>query len=185
MKDFFVRLIVVFLIAASLGCDSEVQYSSNAKIVENATVKPQELGTGIYLINRWTVEEGVLDPLFPNELYVEYQEDKFRELAEEEPEPTKYIALDGNEHVPLDLEKKPERLDGADGRAEVALSFTAKMQQKLKEFSRVYLGRQIALVIDGEIVTIHKIRSVLTGNGLKISRCTDDGCELILARLKD
>jgi hypothetical protein len=36
---------------------------------------------------------------------------------------------------------------------------------------------------DGEIVTLHKIRTVVTGGKLQITRCTDDACVVIRAKL--
>jgi hypothetical protein len=39
------------------------------------------------------------------------------------------------------------------------------------------------LVVDGQIVTLHKIRSVVTDGKLQITRCTDDACQVIRAKL--
>lgn len=39
------------------------------------------------------------------------------------------------------------------------------------------------MVVDGEIVSLHKIRRVITGDKLQITRCTDNACEVIRAKL--
>lgn len=48
---------------------------------------------------------------------------------------------------------------------------------------RAHLWGKIAMVVDGEIVTRHKIRSVITGGKLQITRCVDNACEVIRAKL--
>jgi hypothetical protein len=39
------------------------------------------------------------------------------------------------------------------------------------------------MVVDGEIVTVHKIRSIITGGKVQITRCTDNACEVIRSKL--
>ena len=46
-----------------------------------------------------------------------------------------------------------------------------------------HLGGKVAMVVDGEIVTLHKIRTVITGGKLQITRCQDNACEVIKAKL--
>jgi len=41
----------------------------------------------------------------------------------------------------------------------------------------------VAFVINGEVVSTHTIRSVITRGEFKLSRCGDNACEFIYARL--
>jgi hypothetical protein len=41
----------------------------------------------------------------------------------------------------------------------------------------------VVFVLDDEPVTLHKIRSVITGGQFRISRCTDTACQYIYGRL--
>ncbi len=50
--------------------------------------------------------------------------------------------------------------------------------------SRQYLGRQVATVIGDRALTLHKIRSIIRDGQLQITRCTDDGCRVILQQLR-
>ncbi len=54
----------------------------------------------------------------------------------------------------------------------------------MKQVTRDNLGKSAALVIDGEVVTAHKIRAVIDSGLVQLSRCTDDACDYILARLE-
>ena len=54
---------------------------------------------------------------------------------------------------------------------------------KLEKLTREHLGGRVAFVIDGEPVTLHKIRSVITGGQFRLSRCTDTACRYIYGRL--
>lgn len=140
---------------------------------------------GIYLVQRWTVDRDDLFPLFENEVFFEYDESKYIELRDEEAEPVKFIALSQTEFIPFDLEQPPVMKKREDGFKLVSLTFSAEMTEKMKSFSRQFLGRQVATVVDGNIITLHKVRSVIDGGRLQITRCTDDGCELILGQLSD
>lgn len=172
-------LIVAVLLG---GCTQEGQ-QVDQKTASQA--KSDSLVNGIYLVQRWTIDREDLFPLFDGEHFVEYDESKFFELKDEEDEPVKFVALSKTEFIPFDLAHTPRAIPQDDGRHNVGLTFSADMSQKMKTFSRQYLGRQVAMVVDGKIITLHKVRSIIDGGQVQISRCTDRGCELILGELKD
>jgi preprotein translocase subunit SecD len=58
-----------------------------------------------------------------------------------------------------------------------------KYAQRLEDFSRRHLGGTVAIVLDGEIVTLHKVRSVVSGGQVQITRCSDNACEVLKAKL--
>jgi hypothetical protein len=147
-----------------------------------ASIRPAD---GIYLVQRWTETRADLFPLQADEQYFRYDENKFLQLQDEEPEPVKYIGLSKTELIPFQLTSRPESIRQADGRLEIGLEFSPEMQTRLTSFSQKYLGRQVALVIGGEIITLHKVRSVIRSDGIKISRCTDNGCQLIMSKFAD
>lgn len=45
--------------------------------------------------------------------------------------------------------------------------------------------RHVALVIDGDALTMHKIKEPLTSGQLQITRCNDNACERLYITLKD
>ena len=107
------------------------------------------------------------------------------ELADEETQPVKYIALSQSDFIQFELDKPPQAIAKDDGRFDVRLTFSKQMSDRMASFSRRYLGRQVATLIDGKILTLHKVRSIIDGGQLQITRCTDRGCELVLSKLTD
>lgn len=148
-------------------------------------VESNRMVDGIYLVHRWTETQSDLFPLQADERYVRYDENKFFQLKDDEPEPVKYIGLSKTEFIPFQLTGKPDSIRQPDGRLEIGLEFSPDMKSRLTSFSQKYLGRQVAMVIGGDVITLHKVRSVIKSDGIKISRCTDDGCQLILSKFSE
>lgn len=94
------------------------------------------------------------------------------------------VAVDAASCVPLELEGEPTTRD--DGRGHALLSVTLRRENaaRLEELTRKHLGGRVAIVLDGEVVTQHKVRSVVAGGQLQITRCTDDACEVLRAKLE-
>lgn len=99
------------------------------------------------------------------------------------PDPPRLVALDVASAVPLELETAPET--APDGRGHALLSVTLKRRHvaALRELTRAHLGGTIAIVVDGDVATMHKVRAVIDGGRMQITRCTDDGCTLLRSKL--
>jgi preprotein translocase subunit SecD len=138
--------------------------------------------TGFYLI---AAEATIADSLpVPNsEQQVMQYDYKFLRNADS-PQP-RYLLLPKKADVPLMLANAPELLPkGENGFPEIRLELTTEAAQSLERLSREHLGRHVVFMIDGEPVTIHKIRSVISGGQFRLSRCTDTACQYIYGRLK-
>ena len=98
-------------------------------------------------------------------------------------EPLAYVAIDLRDYVPLAIAGTPEMKSDERGKSVLTVSLTRKNAERAEAFSRAHLGGRIAIVVDGEIVTLHKVRSVITGGRVQITRCTDNACEVIRAKL--
>ena len=96
----------------------------------------------------------------------------------------RYLLLPKRADVPLVLAKAPELEEkGENGFPELRLELTPEAARSLEKLSREHLGQRVAFVIDGEPVTTHKIRSVITDGQFRLSRCTDKACQYIYGRL--
>jgi hypothetical protein len=100
-------------------------------------------------------------------------------------EPPTYVAIDPNDYIPLIIEGTPEMRKDGEGKSILSVSLTRANAVRAESFTRAHLGGRIAMVVDGEIITLHKIRSVIVGGKLQITRCQDDACEVIKAKLVD
>lgn len=65
------------------------------------------------------------------------------------------------------------------------LTLTEGASERLADFTEVHINHRIALVIAGDAVTIHKVRTRIEGGKLQITRCTDNACSFLFVALQD
>lgn len=94
-----------------------------------------------------------------------------------------YVALDTVSFVPLILEGSPITNKDGNGRTLLGVTLSRKYIRRLEDFTKAHLGRRVAIVLDGEIITMHKIRSVISEGKIQITRCYDNACEILLSKL--
>jgi len=100
-------------------------------------------------------------------------------------EPLRYIALDPTSFVPLILEGNPDATKDTGGKTILSVTLKKEYADALENFTRAHLGGKVAIVLDGEIVTIHKVRSIISGGKLQITRCSDNACDVLRAKLTE
>ncbi len=139
------------------------------------------LKDGLYLISKIDTNAANLSDLSENEasvffskMFDEYNEEGFMR-----------IIVDTSDFVPLELEKKPIAEQQTESKKKLLLSLTKDASEKLKLFSKNNLMKEVVIVVDGEALTMHKIKVPLTSGLLQITRCNDNACELLLVKLKN
>jgi hypothetical protein len=95
------------------------------------------------------------------------------------------IIVDTTEYVPLELEKPPATEAQTERKKKLLLSLTRDASEKLKTFTADHVMRMVALVVGGDVLTMHKIRVPITSGELQITRCNDNACEKLFVKLKD
>ncbi len=137
--------------------------------------------TGFYLVVAEAPTAAALPAATSEQQVVKYD---YRLLRETERGPVRYLLMSRSADVPLMLAKAPAlNAKGDNGFPELRLELTRESAGKLEKLTREHLGQTVAFVIDGEPVTIHKIRSAITGGQFRLSRCTDTACQYIYGRL--
>ena len=58
------------------------------------------------------------------------------------------------------------------------------MRRALERLTRDHLGRQLTIVLGGEVVTMHKIREVIKGGDVQISSCVAGAAGYLLEQLR-
>jgi preprotein translocase subunit SecD len=53
----------------------------------------------------------------------------------------------------------------------------------LEDFTRAHLGGEVATMVDGNIVTMQTVRSVISDGQAHISRCFGNACEVLRVKL--
>jgi preprotein translocase subunit SecD len=136
---------------------------------------------GFYLVAAEAETAAALPAASGEQRVVRYDYKYLRETERAQP---LYLLLPKTADVQLVLAKAPElRAKGENGFPEMWLELTPEAGSKLEKLTREHLGGRVAFVIDGEPVTLHKIRSVITGGQFRLSRCTDTACQYIYGRL--
>jgi len=95
----------------------------------------------------------------------------------------RYVAVDTSFYVPLILEGKPVAKKDGNGRTLLGVSLAGQYVRRLEQFTKAHLGGRVAIVLDGEIITTHKVRTVITEGKIQITRCYDNACEVLLSKL--
>jgi preprotein translocase subunit SecD len=93
------------------------------------------------------------------------------------------VAIDSCSYVPLIIEGTPQTQPDGRGKSVLLVSLKEENAKMLEDFTRSHLGGRVATVVDGEIISLNKIRAVIVGGNLQMTRCTDNACEIIRAKL--
>lgn len=166
---------IYVLVSDEGGKAQEIQFRCLKGPVKEET---SELKDGIYLVHRWSIDKSELEPLLPGEVVAsqpEYEESQNR-----------FVTLKPNEGLQfLKLQSAVPSKKDTDGRMALDVQFKPGTSLRLEVLTRKNLGRQVAVVFDGQVLTTHKIRSVIKNGKFMISRCTDNACEIILKNLNE
>lgn len=119
----------------------------------------------------------------PHQIVLAYDRRKYSGTPAEEP--LTYVAIDPTDYAPLYIEGEPVLTKDAEGKTTLFVTLARTNASRIEAFSGAHLGGRIAMVVDGEVVSLHKIRTVITGGQLQVTRCTDNACEAIRAKLME
>ncbi len=97
--------------------------------------------------------------------------------------PPRYVGVDTSRFVPLVLAGPPQARKDERGWTLLSVKLAPEHVKPLEEFTRTHLGGTVAIVIDGEIVTMHKVRTVIRDGEAQVTRCTDNACETLRLKL--
>lgn len=149
---------------------------SFAKTTPKKTIKD-----GLYLIDKIDTIATQLSPLSHNEMAVSFS----KLFAEYNSDGFLRIIIDTTQYVPLELEKAPTTEQQTEQKKKLLLSLTKEASEKLKSFTAAHVMSRVVIVVDGEALTMHKIKEPITSGQLQITRCTDNACERLYVKLKD
>jgi len=164
-----ISLIALFLVGVLL-----------ALFQSQAFAEPSNSKNGIYLVLRSGAAKSELEPLRADEKMLV---DDGRFLEESEREPAEYVVVEEKSFIPFKLEQKPVEGYTTDNKPKVHLQFAKEQGQDLDALTGNNIGKRIAIVIDDQIVSCHKIKEALKGGKMQISRCTKESCKLIFTSL--
>jgi preprotein translocase subunit SecD len=147
--------------------------------------KPQapakKLPDGVYAVQRDGQTEKDLLPLKDGEAIVT---DRHPYLKNSDKEPTGYLVVHSAPEVELTLAAEPKAEKDGDQVVRILLKLQPKAAAALEKLTRDHLGKQIAIVLNGEVVTAHKVRDVIKDGDAQITSCTPGAADYLLKQLQ-
>jgi preprotein translocase subunit SecD len=135
----------------------------------------------LYLVINTGTDTTSFDSLTRNQLVI-----KLNELFIEDNEDAHIrFLIDTTEYVPLELDKAPVSEAQTEQKKKLMLSLTPSASEILKNFSSRHVMQKVVIVVNGEALTMHKVREPITSGQLQITRCTDNACEKLYIMMKD
>lgn len=97
------------------------------------------------------------------------------------------VVVDTRSVVEMQLKEPPEKRPDTTARTQfwLGVTLTDEAAGKFETFTREHLGGTVAVVVGGRVITMHKIKSVISGGKIQISRCGDKGCQILYRELTD
>lgn len=143
------------------------------------------LRNGIYLVLRDAASANMLEPIKDVERVLIDDGHLLIPTQPNVPDKPKFVVLSTSQFVPIELAHRPSRKFDAQGKKQLLLELAKSQVIPLETFSRENCGRSVAIVIGNQVVTVHKIKEPITGGKLQITRCTDNGCDVLYTQLED
>ncbi len=146
-----------------------------------APASPPGPADGVYEVRRDGAREKDVLPLREGEAVVV---DRHPYAKKDEAGPPRFLVVRSAPDVPLDLAGEP-RAD-REGAEVVRVLFRLKPRaaEALQRLTSDARGRQLAVVLGGEVVTVHKVRAAITGGEVQVTSCAPGGAAYLLERLR-
>jgi preprotein translocase subunit SecD len=142
---------------------------------------PKKVPDGIYAVLRENLKEKDVLPLKEGEVLLVHH---FRYLKKDEKEPPRFLVVHSAPDIVLDLVGEPKAVKEGTEVVRIFLKLQPKEATALERLTRDRLGRQVTLVVGGEVVTMHKIREVIKGGDVQITSCAAGAANYLLERLQ-
>jgi preprotein translocase subunit SecD len=155
--------------------------SASASAQDKTPASPKHPPTGVYAVLRESLKEKDVLPLKDGEVLVVH---RHRYLKKDDQVPPRFLVVRSAPDVALDLAGKPKAVkDGEEG-VRIFLKLRPKAAKALERLTSDRLGKQITIVLGGEVVTTHKIRQVIKGGEVQITSCAAGAAKYLLEQLQ-
>jgi hypothetical protein len=147
----------------------------------NAPEARPKVPDGVYAVRRDSLKEKDVLPLKAGEVLVV---NRYRFAPKGEEHPPRFLVVGSAPDVRLDLDGEPKAVkEGADV-VRILLKLRPKAALALEGLTRDRLGRELAIIVGGDVVTTHKVRTVIKGGDVQISSCAAGAAGYLLKQLQ-
>jgi hypothetical protein len=142
----------------------------------------KKLPSGIYGVAREGLKEKDVQPIKDNETIVVQNH---RYLKKDDKEPRVFLVVHRQPDIPLVLSGAPKVVKDEQGGLQIHLKLHPDHAKTMEQFTKDKLGTKVAVIVDGEVVTTHTVRSVITGGELQITNCNKEAGTYLLKKLQE
>lgn len=142
---------------------------------------PSKLPDGVYAVLRDSVKEADVLPLKAGEVLVVH---RHRYLKTDAKEPPRYLVVRSAPDVVLGLAESPKAVKDGDEVVRILLKLRPKAATALERVTTDQVGKQLTIILGGEVVTMHKIREAIKGGDVQITSCAAGAAKYLLERLQ-
>ncbi len=94
------------------------------------------------------------------------------------------VVIDTTDFVPLDLKKEPVTVQQIDNKKALSIELTASAAEKMKTFSANRFLKEAVIVVDGKVISKHKIRETISGPEIQITGDDASSYDYLCAKMK-
>jgi|JI10StandDraft_1071094.scaffolds.fasta_scaffold136047_1 preprotein translocase subunit SecD len=95
------------------------------------------------------------------------------------------LLIDTSDFVPLELEQLPSTQKDSLQQMQLSITLSKDAANKIKKFTAQRINKGLAIVLDGEAITMHKVRDTIQGGQMVISFCGENACQQLYTRIKE
>jgi preprotein translocase subunit SecD len=157
-------------------------------LATQAAARPQDtppasrkLPAGAYAVRRDGLKEKDVLPLKDGEVLLVH---RHQYVKKGDKEPPRFLVVRSAPEVALDLIGEPKAVKEKGEVVRIVLKLQPKAAKALERLTRDHLGRQVAIVLGGEVVTKHKVREVIKGGDVQITSCAPGAAGHLLKQLQ-
>jgi len=148
---------------------------------QDKTPQPsKKIADGVYAVLRESSKEKDVLPLKDGEVLVV---DHHRYLKKEDEEPPHFQVVHAVPDVKLDLAGKPKAEKDGEEVLRILLKLQPQAATDFEHLTSERVGKQITIIVGGEVVTTHKIRAAIKGGDIQITCCTPGSAKHVLEQL--
>jgi hypothetical protein len=148
---------------------------------DNPSAARPKVPDGVYAVRRASLKEKEVLPLKAGEVLVV---NRYRFAPKGEEHPPRFLVVGSAPDVRLDLEGEPKAVKEGEDVVRILLKLRPKAAQALEGLTRERLGRELAIILGGDVVTTHKILTVIKGGDAQISSCAAGAAGYLLKQLQ-
>ena len=160
------KKIIIFMLLASMLAGSMV------------ALQNKQLQDGLYLVDEVLYTSNVTPQ--GNQMPVHFN----KNFIENVPGGSWGLLINTADFVPLLLEAEPLLVSQKDAKTKLQLTFSRMTAAKLESFTGKNVMKEAAMIVNGEVITMHKIREAIRGGKMEITGSSDKAYQGISVVLK-